>query len=618
MCGIIGYIGKEPALPILIDGLRKESYRGYDSSGVVLLHGDTASCIKSVGKLEELEKAILATKYQILDSHIGLGHNRWATHGGVTEQNAHPHADCKGNIFVVHNGIIENYQPLKEALLKKGHVFVSETDTEVLAHLIESFLFADEAGLTGNLEQAVAKALLLVKGAYGIAVIAKQDPDKIVAARLSAPLVIAKTPIGGFVASDPAAILSHSNQMVFLDDNEMAVITADNFVVTDLESNVKQKTVMEIGWTLEQAEKGGHAHFMLKEIMEHPESLENVLRGRLLVEEGRAKLGGLEGMKEELRAVNRIQIIACGGSAYAAQVGEYMLEEYAGIPTEVEIGSEFRYRKPVFDKNTLSIFISQSGETADTLAALKEVKERGGLSLGIVNVVGSTLAREVGAGIYTHSGPEIAVASTKTFSAQVAALALVALFLGRQRQLSLVVGRDIAEKLLQIPKHVQSILDQKQKIEEIAKKYYRSENFCIIGRKYNYGIALEGALKLKEVAYVHGEGLRSGELKHGSLALINPEFPSIAIIPSDSVYEKNVSSVQQIKARGGKVIAIATEGNEEIKNIVDDVIYIPKSLEMLTPILATIPLHLFAYYTAVLRGCEIDKPRNLAKSVTVE
>ncbi len=615
MCGIIGYIGKDQALPLLIDGLRKESYRGYDSSGVVVFGVDNIFYERAVGKLENLESKIVGKD---IFGTVGLGHNRWATHGGVTENNAHPHADCTGNIFVVHNGIIENYQALKEALQKKGHVFVSETDTEVLSHLIESFMPADEAGYENNLEQAVAKALLLVKGAYGIAVIAKSDPAKMVAARLSAPLVIAKTPIGGFVASDPAAILSHSNQMVFLDDNEMAVITADGFTVTDLQSNLKQKTVTEVEWTLEQAEKGGHAHFMLKEILEHPESLENVLRGRLLAEEGRAKLGGLEGMKDQLRNVNRIQIIACGGSAYAAAVGEYMLEEYGGIAAEVEIGSEFRYRKPVFDSQTLSIFISQSGETADTLAALKEVKERGGLSLGIVNVVGSTLAREVGAGIYTHSGPEIAVASTKTFTAQVAALALVALFLGRQRQLSLVVGRDIAKKLQEIPNQVRSILAQKETIEAIAKKYYQHTNFCIIGRKYNYGIALEGALKLKEVAYVHGEGMRSGELKHGSLALINREFPTIAIVPSDSVYEKNISSIQQIKARGGKVIAIATEGNEEIKTIADDVIYIPKTLEILTPILATIPLHLFAYYMAVLRGCEIDKPRNLAKSVTVE
>ncbi len=629
MCGIIGYIGKEPALPLLMEGLRRQSYRGYDSSGIVVFDPSTGSgqaasakMAKAAGKLEKLEEKIAG---QSFPGTVGIGHTRWATHGGVTDANAHPHTDCQQNIFVVHNGIFENYQVLKEKLQAEGHVFTSETDTEVLPHLIEQFFKpgaskAGSAGLpvSGNLEEAVRKALKLIKGAYGIAVFSKDDPDKIIVARLSAPLVVSMNTLGAFAASDPAAILSHSNKMVFLDDGEMAVLTREGFSITDSKNNLKEKTVTEIEWNLEEAEKGGHAHFMLKEILDHPASLENVLRGRLLVDEGRAKLGGLESIKDKLRNVNRIQIIACGGSAYAAAVGEYMLEEYAGIPTEVEIGSEFRYRKPVFDSQTLSIFISQSGETADTLAALKEVKERGGLSLGIVNVVGSTLAREVGAGIYTHSGPEIAVASTKTFTAQVAALALVALFLGRQRQLSLVVGRDIAKKLQQIPDHVRTILAQKQKIEEIAKKYYQYPNFCIIGRKYNYGIALEGALKLKEVAYIHGEGLRSGELKHGSLALINEEFPTIAIVPSDSVYEKNISSIQQIKARGGRVIAIAIEGNEEIKKIVDDVIYIPKTIEILTPILATIPLHLFAYYAAVLRGCEIDKPRNLAKSVTVE
>jgi len=593
---------------LLMEGLRRQSYRGYDSSGIVVFDGKDANLAKAAGKLEKLEEKIAGHSFP---GTVGIGHTRWATHGGVTDSNAHPHTDCKQNIFVVHNGIFENYQILKEKLQTKGHVFTSETDTEVLAHLIEQFF-------KGDLQEAVRKALKLIKGAYGIAVFSKEDPDKVVVARESAPLAVSMNTSGAFAASDPAAILSHSNKMVFLDDGEMAVLTRDGFSITDLKNNIKEKAVTEIEWTLEEAEKGGHAHFMLKEILEHPASLENVLRGRLLIDEGRAKLGGLESIKDKLRDVNRIQIIACGGSAYAAAVGEYMLEEYAGIPTEVEIGSEFRYRKPVFDSQTLSIFISQSGETADTLAALKEVKERGGLSIGIVNVVGSTLARETGVGVYTRSGPEIAVASTKTFTAQIAVLALVALFLGRQRQLSLVTGRHIATELSRLPKLVQKILAGKQDIEEIAKKYYQYSNFCIIGRKYNYGIALEGALKLKEVAYIHGEGLRSGELKHGSLALINEQFPTIAIVPSDSVYEKNISSIQQIKARGGKVIAIATEGNEEIKTIADDVIYIPKTLEMLTPILATIPLHLFAYYAAVLKGCEIDKPRNLAKSVTVE
>ncbi len=608
MCGIIGYIGRENALPLILEGLRRESYRGYDSSGVVVFGNNKVHFLKSIGKLENLEEKLTG---QLIHGSIGLGHNRWATHGGVTEKNAHPHADCKGNIFVVHNGIIENYQILKEKLQAKGHVFVSETDTEVLSHLIENFF-------NGNLEEAVRKALLLVKGAYGIAVIAKEDPDKIVAARLSAPLVISMNNTGGFVASDPAAILSHSNKMVFLDDKEMAIIKKDSFVITDLQSNVKQKSITEIDWTLEEAQKGGHPHFMLKEILEHPESLSNVLKGRLLFEEGMARLGGLEQVKDKLLDINKIQIIACGGSSYAAGVGEYMFEEYAGIPTKVDVGSEFRYRKPIFDKKTLYIFISQSGETADTLAALKEVKEKGGLSLGIVNVVGSTLAREVSFGVYTHSGPEIAVASTKTFTAQLAALALITLFLGRQRQLSVVMGQRIVKELSKIPELVRRILEKKSHIQQIAEKYKNFSNFCVIGRKYNYPIALEGALKLKEVAYIHGEGIEGGELKHGYLALVGEHFPTIAICPSDSVYDKMVSNIQEIKARNGKVIAIATEGNEDIKKIADEVIYIPKTLEMLTPILATIPLHLFAYYIAAFKGCEIDKPRNLAKSVTVE
>ena len=608
MCGIIGYIGKENALPLIMEGLRKESYRGYDSSGVVVFDNGKIYCEKTVGKLEVLEDKLRGQSFL---GNIGLGHNRWATHGKVTQANAHPHTDCKNNIFVVHNGIIENHQILKEKLQAKGHIFASETDTEVLSHLIENFFH-------GNLEEAVRRALLLVKGTYGIAVIAKEDPDKIVAARLSAPLVISMNSVGGFVASDPAAILSHSNKMVFLDDGEIAVIKPDSFAVTDLKNNVKEKTITQIDWNLQEAEKGGYPHFMLKEIMEQPESLANSFRGRLLLNEGMAKLGGLENLKDKLRDINRVQIIACGSAYYTAKVGEYMIEEYAGTPTDVDVGSEFRYRKPVFDKNTLSIFISQSGETADTLAALKEVKEKGGLSIGIVNVVGSTLARDVGFGVYTHSGPEIAVATTKVFTAQLSVLALIALFLGRQRQMSLVMGQRIANELNHIPQLVKNILEKKSVVEEIVKRYKSFPNAWFVGRKYNYPIALEGALKLKEVSYINAEGIAAGELKHGPISLIHDNFPTVAICPSDSVYEKMISNIQEIKARNGKVIAIATEGNEDIKKIADDVIYIPKTLEMLTPLLSVIPLQLFAYHFGVMRGHDVDKPRNLAKSVTVE
>lgn len=608
MCGIIGYIGKENATPLLLEGLRRESYRGYDSSGIVVFGKEDTHYLKAVGKLEKLEEKISQAS---LEGTLGIGHNRWATHGGVTEENAHPHADCKKDIFVVHNGIIENYRVLKEKLEAKGHVFVSETDTEVLPHLIEYFF-------KGNLEDAVRKALQLVKGTYGIAVISRQDPGKIVAARISSPLVVSVNDSGGFVASDPSALVAHSNKMIFLDDGEVAVLHPEKVLVTDIHNNPKEKIAVELGWTLEEAQKGGYPHFLLKEIMQHPESLTNVLRGRLYPEEGKVKLGGLEEIKERLRGIERIQILACGSASYIGTAGEYMLEEYAGIPTDTDIASEFRYRKPIFDKKTLSIFVSQSGETADTLAALKEVKEKGGLTLGIVNVVGSSVAREVDVGVYTHAGPETAVAATKSVTAQLAAMALLTVFLGRSRQMSLVMGQRIIKELTRLPELAKIVLEYAPQVETIAGKYQKFSNFMLIGRKYNFSSAQEGALKLKETAYIHAEAFSGGELKHGSLALITEDFPTIAICPSDSVYEKMVSNIQEIKARNGPVIAIATEGNEEIKKIADDVLYIPKTLEMLTPILAVIPLQLFAYYLGVSKGYDVDKPRNLAKSVTVE
>lgn len=607
MCGIIGYIGKEQAIPFLIEGLRKQSYRGYDSSGVVVI-GKDARCIKAVGKLENLEKKL---SENIPEGIVGVGHNRWATHGNVTEENAHPHADCKGNIFVVHNGIIENYRELKEKLKAKGHTFLSQTDTEVLPHLIEHFF-------QGNIEDAVRKALQLVRGTYGIAVVAKEDPAKIVAAKISSPLVVSVNSIGRFVASDPSALVAHSNKMIFLDDGEIAVLHPGKVLVTDINNNPKEKIPIELGWTLEEAQKGGYAHFMLKEIMEQRETIENSIRGRLLKEEGKAKLGGLQEVEQKLRKIERIHIIACGTSYHAGLVGEYMLEEYAGIPTDVDMASEFRYKKAIIDKETAFIFISQSGETADTLAALKEVKEKGGLAIGIVNVVGSSVARETTAGVYNHVGPEIGVASTKAFTSQLAILSLLTLFLGRQRDLSLAMGQSIAKEIDQLAYSISKILSRILSIEVLAQKYKGFSHILYIGRKYNYPVALEGALKLKEISYIHAEGYGAGEMKHGPIALIDENFPTIAIIPSDSVYEKMVSNIQEIKARNGKVIAIATEGNEDIQTIADDVVYIPKTLEMLTPILSVIPLQLFAYYMGVERGNDVDQPRNLAKSVTVE
>jgi len=608
MCGIVGYISKNEnpnSLRLGLEALKRLEYRGYDSSGAAFFDEKQKEifCQKAVGRIVKLEEKL--NNNNSLFANPLILHTRWATHGGVTETNAHPHFDCKKNIYLVHNGIIENYKELKENLIKEGHKFNSETDTEVIVHLIEKFF-------QGNLEEAVRKALGYLKGTYGIAVIAKDDPGKIVAARLGSPLLLGLGKNEYLVASDPSAVIAHTNKVIYLDDGEIATITPENFFI------LKEKKPEEIEWKLEDAQKGGYSHFMLKEIMEQPESLENSLRGRLILEEGNAQLGGLNPIQNKLRAIERINIVACGTARHAGLVGEYMLEEYAGILTKVEAASEFRYRKPILDKKTLVLAISQSGETADTLAAIREAKSKEILTLGITNVVGSTQTREVDAGIYTHAGPEIGVASTKAYTSQLAVLALLALYLGRQRQLSLVMGQRITKELSRIPELIGEILENEPQIKELAEKYKDFNNFLYLGRKYNYPIALEGALKLKEISYIHAEGYGSGEMKHGPIALIDENFPTLIICPSDSVYEKVVSNIEEIKARNGKVIAIATEGNEDIKQLVDDVIYIPKTLEMLTPILSVIPLQLFAYHMGVLRGCDVDKPRNLAKSVTVE
>ncbi len=606
MCGIVGYIGKNQDIRIGIDALRRLEYRGYDSAGVAWYDCDKKDifCVKKAGRIDNLEKAIQESNLVPLGNPFIL-HTRWATHGGVTDANAHPHFDCKNNIYLAHNGIIENYKELKEQLIEEGHTFNSETDTEVLAHLIEKFL-------NGNLEEAVRKALALVKGTYGIVVISKSDPGKIVAARLGSPLLLGLGDNEYLIASDPSAVIAHTKKVIYLDDGETATITPENFFI------LKEKKPEEIEWQIEDAQKGGYPHFMLKEIMEQPESIANSLRGRLILEDGKAKLGGLNPVENKLREIERINIVACGTARHAGLVGEYMLEEYAGILTKVDAASEFRYRKTILDKKTAILAISQSGETADTLAAIREAKSRGILTLGITNVTGSTQARETDAGVYNHAGPEIGVASTKAYTSQLAVLALLTLYLGRQRQLSLVMGQRIAKELSRIPELVREILKQEPQIKKLAEKYKDFDNMLYLGRKYNYATAREGAHKIKETAYIHAEGCRGGEPKHCEIALISENFPSVCIIPSDSVYGKMISNIQEIKARKGPVIAIATEGNEEIKKIVDDVIYIPKTLEMLTPILAIIPLQLFAYHTAVLRGCDVDKPRNLAKSVTVE
>ena len=600
MCGIVGYIGKKPAFPILLSGLKRLEYRGYDSFGFFVFDKEKPFLFKKVGKISQFEQ-----NFPNPSGEIGIAHTRWATTGEVTEANAHPHLDCHKEIFLVHNGIIENYQEIKNQLIKEGHKFNSECDTEVLCHLIEKHF-------KGNLEEAVRKALKEVKGAYGIAVISKKDPEKIVVARLSSPLLLGIGNDELLVASDPSAVITRTRQVINLDDNEIAVLKPDNFFI------LKEKPLETIEWEREEAEKKGYPHFMLKEIMEESEAIENAIRGRLTIEEGSVKLGGLDTIQGKLRKINRLILVACGTAGYAAKVGEYMLEEYAEIPTEVDIGSEFRYRKPVVDKNTAAIFISQSGETADTLAALREMKKKGILTLGITNVVGSAQARETDAGIYTRSGSEIAVASSKAFIGQLAALAMLTVYLGRQKEMALIMGKRIVSELAKLPDLAREVLKLASEIEKLAKKYQDYKNFWFIGRKYNFPIASEGALKLKELSYLHAEGVGAGELKHGSLALIDENFPTIAICPSDSVYEKMVSNIEEVKARGGPMIAVATQGNEEIRKLVDDVIYIPKTLEMLTPILSVIPLHLFAYYVAALLGHDVDKPRNLAKSVTVE
>lgn len=617
MCGIVGYIGKQKAVPILIDGLKRLEYRGYDSSGLVVIDADKKHHIeRRVGKVANLEQSIIDKQLSNKGAGIGIAHTRWATHGKPSEENAHPHADCKDQFWVAHNGIIENYKELKDALIKEGHVFKSETDTEVLAHLVEQ----EYAGAKGErkLLSAVQRVLGKVRGTFGLVVISVAEPDKIIAARNSSPLLLGIGDGENMVASDASAVIALTRNVIYLNDGEVAELTKDGYHIETLAGVDASRKPEALEWETAKIEKGGHEHFMHKEIFEIPEVIENSMRGRLIMEEGRAKLGGIEKNKDELRKVQRILITACGTANVAGRVGEYMLEEYAGIPTEVDIASEFRYRKPVFTDNNLLLAVSQSGETADTMACVKEAKEKGVLTMGIVNVVGSSIARETGFGVYNHAGPEISVASTKAFASQVTVLALLTMFLGRQREMSLVTGQRIAEELKALPALVHRALQTEPMIIEIAKKYKDMKSLLTMGRKYNAPIATEAAIKFKEVCYIPTIDLPAGEMKHGTIALIDKEFPTLIIAPVDSVYEKTKSNLEEIKARGGKIIAITTEGNEELKAFTPDVMYIPKTLEMLTPILSVIPIYLLSYHIARLRGNDIDKPRNLAKSVTVE
>ena len=608
MCGIVGYIGGRVATPLLIEGLKRLEYRGYDSAGVAIMNGHGVETRRAAGKIARLESVIAADPPH---GTLGIAHTRWATHGPPTEQNAHPHLSQDGKIAVVHNGIIENATALKAGLEARGVVFKSDTDTEVLAHLIET-------AYAGSLEAAVIEALNQVDGTYGIAVICSDETDKIVAARKGSPLLVGIGEGEYFVASDASAILTHTRHVVYLDDGDIAVVTKDGYKVVDLEATVREKPVTRIEWDLAQIERGGYPHFMLKEIFEQPTTVENTMRGRLILEEGFSKLGGLNISRDDLLAIDNIIITACGTSWHSALIGEMMIEELCRIPVEVEYASEFRYRNPIVTPRTLCIVISQSGETADTLAAMREAKRRGARTLGLVNVVGSTIAREDDGGIYLHAGPEIGVASTKAFTSQVVALALFTLKLARLRDLSVARGRELAQALAKLPAQIQHILDRAEEIEALAEEFKRASNFLYLGRGYNFPAALEGALKLKEISYIHAEGYPAAEMKHGPIALIDEMMPVVCIAPHDSVFDKITSNIQEVKARKGKVIAITTRDEPSLAGKIDYEFRIPETVDLLSPILASVPLQLLAYYIAVKRGCNVDQPRNLAKSVTVE
>ena len=608
MCGIVGYVGDRIATPMLLEGLKRLEYRGYDSAGVAIMNGEGVETRRAAGKIARLEAAIAKDPPQ---GTMGIAHTRWATHGPPTEKNAHPHASQNGKIAVVHNGIIENATALKAGLEARGYVFKSDTDTEVLAHLIE-------VAYAGNLEAAVIEALRQCDGTYGLAVITSDERDKIVAARKGSPLLIGVGDGEYFIASDASAILAHTRNVVYLDDGDIAVVTRGGYRVLDFDSAIRDKPVTRIDWDLQQIERGGYPHFMLKEIFEQPTTVENTMRGRLILEEGFSKLGGLNISKEDLLKIDNIIITACGTSWHSALIGEMMIEELCRIPVEVEYASEFRYRNPIVTPTTLCIVISQSGETADTLAAMREAKRRGARTLGIVNVVGSTIAREDDGGIYLHAGPEIGVASTKAFTSQVVALALFTLKLARLKNLSVARGREIAQALADLPAQIQSILDRAPEIEGLAEEFKRASNFLYLGRGYNFPAALEGALKLKEISYIHAEGYPAAEMKHGPIALIDEMMPVVCIAPHDAVFDKITSNIQEVKARKGKIIAITTRDEPALAGKLDYEFRIPETVDLLAPILASVPLQLLAYYIAVKRGCNVDQPRNLAKSVTVE
>jgi len=627
MCGIIGYIGGKKVLPILIDGLRRLEYRGYDSAGVAVVKDGNIELRRSAGKLSRLEDVLAVNP---LDGEYGIGHTRWATHGRPTEENAHPHRDCTGRIVVVHNGIIENYLDLKRQLIKEGHTFVTETDTEIVAHLVEREMQRPASAVSGlehdGLENAVRRALLYMRGLFALVLISADDPNKIVTVRNGPPIVVGLGENEYFVASDIPAVLSHTRDVVFLGDEEMAVITPSGVEFTDYSGRAVSKKSTRVSWDPVMAEKAGYKHFMLKEIYEQPWAVRETVLGRASVETGCAFLHEIEIPDDVLRDVERVVILACGTSWHAALVGKFMIESLARVPVEVDYGSEYRYRDPIVSKNTLAIVITQSGETADTLAALREAKKKGARSISICNVVGSMATRETEGTVYTHAGPEIGVASTKAFTTQLVALHLLAIYLGQIRgTLAPDAARPHLEALTQLPLLLEQALKCEPTAEEIARRFYQRSDFLYLGRGINYPIALEGALKLKEISYIHAEGYPAGEMKHGPIALIDEQLPVVTIAPHDHVFEKMIGNVQEAKARGGSVIALTTESPETTQSLrelldpaQDFLITVPESHPLLTPALMVVPLQLLAYHIAVRRGCDVDQPRNLAKSVTVE
>ena len=612
MCGIVGYIGTREAEPILVEGLRRLEYRGYDSAGVATLTGSHLHLRKKAGRIADLAKHLSKTP---APGCVGISHTRWATHGPASDKNAHPHLSYDGEVAVVHNGVIENYAALKKLLLAEGIVFQSDTDTEVVAHLIAKHL-------TDDLVAAVRKTLPMLKGAYGLGIVSRKHPDMIVGARLGSPLVVGVGHDEQFLASDPAALNGHTAKVVYLADNQLCVLRADGWQVHDANHDRVDATVHRIEWEVGESDKGQYEHFMLKEIYEQPEALENAMRGRLSDEDSSAHFGGLNITPRQLRRAERFIFTACGTSYHAALVGEYLFEELARIPVEVEYASEFRYRNPPLERNTIILALTQSGETADTLAALRESKRKGHHTLSLCNVVGSSIAREADGGVFLHAGPEIGVASTKAFTNQLLVLTMLALYMGRMRHLSSLQGQRMLAELRALPNAIREALECHRHVKKLAAKYGRVDNMLYLGRQYLFPVALEGALKLKEISYIHAEGYPAAEMKHGPIALVDEHTPSVFLIPSGGVVDKVMSNLEEIKARGGPVIAIASSGDEDLLEQVhkkaDDVVVVPQVSEYLQPIVTVVPLQLLAYEIALLRGCDVDKPRNLAKSVTVE